>query len=393
MKKAWLFIAVLLSFALIFVGCQKKEAAKTESAKEGKAAEQPKGPLFKIGIAFDIGGRGDKSFNDSAYQGLVHVAKEFGGYIKDDPDNVNFGTKVELKYLEPKQGGQDREQLLRVLAEDGYNLIFGVGFMYTDSLAKVAKDFPNVHFGLIDGYVADLTESSNITCLSFAEHEGSFLCGAIAGLLTKTNKIGFIGGMDIPLIHKFHGGYFAGAMYVNPKLRDAKNLLGQYIGKEPSAFNDPKAGESIAVNMYKAGADIVYHAAGGSGNGLFKAAKDMKKLAIGVDSDQGLIYSNAATDAEKEIGKYILTSMLKRVDNSVYLTSKAYIENGKVAGGYRDFKLADQGVGYALNDFNKASLSEITAKVDEIAQKVISGAITVPDSDTKVADWAKQTFK
>ena len=349
-------------------------------------------PKYKIGIAFDVGGRGDQSFNDSAYNGLVLLAKQFKGYIKDDPSKVNFGNEIEMKYLEPRTGGQDREVLLRVLAEDGYNLIIGVGFLYTDALAKVAADFPDVHFGLVDGYVPDLNADSNITCLGFAEHEGSFLVGAVAGLMNKNGKVGFIGGMDIPLIHKFHGGFFAGAMYVNPALRKPGQLLGQYCGKDPAAFNDPKTAESIAVNMFRQGATIVYHAAGGSGAGLFKAAMDQKKLAIGVDSDQGLIYSSAKDAAAKEMGEFILTSMLKRVDKAVFLTGQELIQGGGNVGGYKTFGLKDDGVGYALNDFNKAKLAAVKAKLEEIKAKIISGEITVPDDDSKVADWAKKSF-
>jgi len=379
MKKA-LLILLVLAVAFSFMACKKKEAAA------------PAGPKYKIGLCFDIGGRGDQSFNDSAYAGLVKLANEYKGYIKDDPSAVSAGTEVEMKYLEPKEGGQDREQLLRALAEDGYQVIFAVGFLFTDSLAKVAKDFPNIHFGLIDGWLPDLTESSNITCLAFNEHEGSFLVGAIAGLMNQGGKVGFIGGMDIPLIHKFHGGFYAGAMYVNPALRKPGMLLGQYCGKDPQAFNDPKTGESIAVNFFKQGATIVYHAAGGSGQGLFKAAKDMKKLAIGVDSDQGLIYASSDNAEAKATAEYILTSMLKRVDNAVYLTGKQLIDTGKVVGGYRAFGLVDDGVGYAVNDFNKARLEPVTAKVEEIKKMIVDGKIAVPDDDAKVAEWAKTAF-
>ncbi len=378
MKKATVLIVALLVAAVAFAGGTKESAAAAK---------------YKIGIVFDIGGKGDKSFNDSAYAGLKQVAQQFKGWIKDDPDKVNFGREVELKYLEPKAGGQDREQLLRAMAEEGYNLIFGIGFLFTDSMAKVAKDFPKVHFALVDGYIPDLTAASNVTCLSFAEHEGSFLVGALVGLMVSDQKIGFIGGMDIPLIHKFHGGYFAGAMYTNPKLRDEKKLLGQYAGKDPQAFNDPKTGESIAQSMYKQGAEIIYHAAGGTGNGLFKAARDVGKMAIGVDSDQGYIYSTSDQQEQKDIGKFILTSMLKRVDNAVLLTSRQYIEQGKVAGGYRTFGLGDGGVGYAVNDFNKDKLAPYTARLEEIKKKVIAGEIKVPDSDTKVREWAMATFK
>ena len=164
--------------------------------------------------------------------------------------------------------------------------------------------------------------------------------GAVSGLLAKKGtKVGFLGGMDIPLIHKFQGGFIAGAMYVNKDLREPGMILGQYAGKDPTAFNDPKTGESIAVNFFKQGASIVYHASGGTGAGLFKAAKDLGKLAIGVDSDQGLIYATSKSAEEKKMSEFILTSMLKRVDNAVFLTGKELIETGKNAGGYVTFSL------------------------------------------------------
>jgi basic membrane protein A len=349
---------------------------------------------YKIGICFDIGGRGDRSFNDSAYNGLVMVAEEFGGYIKDDPDGVDFGDRVEMKYLEPKAGGQDRELLMRALAEEGYNLIFGVGFLWTDSLAKVAAEFPDIHFGLIDGWLPDLGPDSNITCLSFAEHEGSFLMGAVAGLMAGDEKVGFLGGMDIPLIHKFQAGFLAGAMFVNPNLRDEAMLLGQYVGKDPSAFADPKAGESISTTLYRQGAAIIYHAAGLSGTGLFKAAKDAGKPAIGVDSDQGLIYATSDNAEEREIAEYIVTSMLKRVDISVFQTSRIFIEEGgNVPGGYHEFNLADEGVGIAVNEFNEARLAPFLGQIEELKEMIITGKIVVPGHDSEVREWALETFK
>ena len=212
MKRIALVLGLLLIAGIVFAG--------------GGREVRPE-PDYRVGIVFDVGGRGDNSFNDSAYRGLVMVAEEFGGYIADDPDNVNFGTNVELKYLEPMSGGQDREQLLRVLAEDGYDLLFGVGFAFTDALEKVAGDFPGTEFAIIDAVV----DKPNVTSVTFAEHEGSFLVGALTGLFVADRSpgspIGYLGGMDIPLIHKFHGGYFAGAMWTNPALRDANKLLGQ----------------------------------------------------------------------------------------------------------------------------------------------------------------------
>jgi basic membrane protein A and related proteins len=346
-------------------------------------------PKFKIGLVFDLAGKGDNSFNDSAYRGLVSIAKAYKGWIQDDPDNVNFGSEVQIKYLEPKAGGQDREILMRALAEDGYQMIYGVGFMFSESLAKVAKDFPDVHFGLIDGYIPDLNDQSNITCLSFKENEGSFLVGAIAALTAKNKPIGFLGGMDIPLIHRFENGFDAGAMYTVPAYRKSGMLMGQYIGKDPSAFGDPTGGYNISSNFYKQGAAIVFHAAGGSGDGLFKAAEETKKLAIGVDSDQGLIYASAAEDATKARAKYILTSMIKRVDNSVFLSSKDFIAgNGNLAGGYRSFGLKEDGVGFAENTFNKTQLAGIRARILQLRADIISGKIAVPDENTDMAAWA-----
>jgi basic membrane protein A len=347
-------------------------------------------PMYKIGLVFDLAGRGDNSFNDSAYNGLVAIAKAYKGFIEGDPDKVNFGSDVQIKYMEPKAGGQDREILMRALAEDGYNLIYGVGFMFTDSLAKVAAEFPDVHFGLIDGFVPDLTESSNITCLAFKENEGSFLVGAIAALKAKGAKIGFLGGMDIPLIHRFDNGFQAGAMYVNKAYRKPGMIMSQYIGKDPTAFNDPTGGYNIASSFYKKGAAVVYHAAGGSGDGLFKAAQEVKKWAIGVDSDQGLIYSSAKQAATKARGAYILTSMLKRVDNSVFLSAKDFIDgNGSLAGGYRNFDLKIYGVGYALNNYNKAALAAVQSQIDALKESIATGQIAVPDENTDMAEWVK----
>ncbi len=375
-KVSALLAVVCVLFALIgFTGCGS--SAKS-SAK------------FKIGLVFDIGGRGDKSFNDSAYTGLVEIAKNYKGFIKDSADKINFGKDVEIKFLEPKSGGQDREQLLRVLAEDGYNVIYGIGFMFTDAITKVAKDFTNTHFVIIDGYIPDLNESANITCISFKEEEGSFLVGSVAGLLNNKAKIGFVGGMDIPLIHKFQAGYMAGAMYMNPALRKPNMIICQYIGKEPSAFNDAPSAYNIAGNMYKQGASIIYHAAGASGAGLFQAAEEAKKLAIGVDSDQGLIYSSDTNTATQARGKYILTSMLKRVDQGVFISAKGYIENGKMPGGYLSYGLKDDGVGIALNDYNKDQLAGVMEKINDIKAKIVSGEISVPDHESKVPDFVKK---
>jgi basic membrane protein A and related proteins len=383
--KRWVFVLLVLSiviFGLVLSGCAREEEAEEVE--------------YRIGIVFDVGGRGDRSFNDSAYEGLVLIAEEFDGYIADDPDDVDYGTEVELKYLEPRQGGQDREQLLRVLAEDGYDLLYGVGFAFTDALGKVAADFPDTHFALIDGYIPDLGADSNITCIAFAEHEGSFMVGALAAMYLQDNgggRLGFIGGMDIPLIHKFHGGFMAGAMYVDEAHRPEGEIFGQYIGQDPTAFNDPQTAENIARNMYDEGAEIIYHAAGGSGTGLFKAAYDMGKLAIGVDSDQGLVYAEAENAQERAVGEQILTSMLKRVDIGVFLLAEDFIQgNGDTDGGYVSYGLDDNGVGYAVNDYNRDTVAPYQDRLDALKAEVVNGDIVVPESDTEIPEWREATF-
>lgn len=377
-------LLVMLSLSLVAGFAFAAGAAPEEEAE------------FRIGLAFDVGGKGDQSFNDSAYRGLVMLAEEYNGYIADDPDNVDFGGAVEMKYLEPRPGGQDREILLRTLAEDGYQIIYAVGFAHTDGVTKVSADFPDTHFVLIDGFIPELTADSNVTCVSFAEHEGSFLVGALAGLVVADNEpdapIGFLGGMDIPLIHKFHGGYFAGALYTNPNLRDPDKLYGQYIGQDPEAFQDPQGGEAIAVNFFNRGAYIVYHAAGASGSGLFKAAAEADKWAIGVDSDQGLILSTSDSAEERALGEHVLTSMLKRVDNSVFITGSDFLDDGDIDGGYLTFGLADGGVDIAVNEFNEDLLAPYLDEINELKQMVIDGEITVPQTEEVLYDWADETF-
>ncbi|KYO66496.1 BMP family lipoprotein [Thermovenabulum gondwanense] len=359
MRKIIALVLVVLMAVFAFAGCAKKETQPPQQQQQ--PAETKK---IKVGLVFDVGGRGDLSFNDSAYAGLERAQKE-------------FGDKIEVKYLEPSAGGENREQLLRLLAEDGYNLIFGVGFMFTDHIAKVSKEFPDVKFGLIDGFIEGLDEKSNVACLQFKEEEGSFLVGAAAALKSKTGKIGFVGGMKIPLIEKFEAGYMAGAKYANPKVE----IVSDYIGTTGEAFKDPVKGKELALKQFKAGADVVYHASGASGIGVIEAATAEKKFAIGVDSDQSLT-------AKEEQRPYILTSMLKRVDVAVYDTIKDYVE-GNFKGGYRVFGLAEDGVGYALNDYNKNMISDITAKLDELKGKIVKGEIKVPADKKQYEEFVK----
>lgn len=343
---ALLLVLVLAVSVLTVAGCKPKEKPAAK----------------KVGLVFDIGGRGDKSFNDSAYAGFQRAQQDFN---------------IEAFYLEPVEGGQSREMELRNLAENGYELIFAVGFLFAPAVEAVAKDFPNVKFGNIDGYVAGLTDSSNIVCLGFSEEQGSFLVGAAAALKSQTHHVGFVGGMEIDLIKKFEAGFRAGAAYIDPTIK----IDVDYVGSTPEAFKNPTVGRELALAQYDKGADVIYHASGASGIGVIQAAAEKQKWVIGVDSDQYLQYADAPDQQ-----KWIYTSMLKRVDNAVYDTIKNFVD-GQFKGGYVTFDLKADGVGYSTS--NPALTSDITAKLEEIKAKIISGEIVVPatreDADAFIA--------
>jgi len=343
-QKLFALMMVLVIAAAVFgtAGCGQEEEGQVE---EGA----------KIGLVFDVGGRGDLSFNDSAYAGLERAMNELG---------------VDTNYLEPTEGGENREELLRTLAEEGYELIFAVGFLFTEAVEAAAADFPETKFGLIDGFVPDLTPESNIVCLGFAEHEGSFLVGAAAALHTETDKVGFVGGMEIDLIKKFEYGFMAGAKYINPDIEIIRN----YIGSTGEAFANPTAGRELALAQFNQGCDIVYHASGKSGVGVIQAAFETGNLAIGVDSDQYLQYG----DPEKgnpEQQPSIFTSMLKRVDVSVFETIKKYVD-GEFEGGYATFSLVNDGVGYAKT--NEDLITSYIEQLDALKEQIANGEITVP---------------
>lgn len=339
MKKRVIGLSIFAALALLVAGCGGGEDTS-------------------VYVVFDIGGRGDQSFNDAAGAGLDRANEELG---------------VTASELEPTAGGENRDELLNLAAEDGAQLVFGVGFLFTDAIAAAAAAYPEAKFGLIDGFVPDLTADSNLVSLGFAEHEGSFLVGAAAALKTQSGKVGFIGGVEIDLIKKFEAGFIAGVHHVDPGIE----IEIKYLTQPPdfSGFTDPAKGKESGAAMYQAGADVVYHAAGGSGGGLFQASKEYTEStgshvwAIGVDSDQ---YLNAGA----EFQPYILTSMLKRVDVAVFETISALVDES-FAGGYRTFDLAIDGVGYSTSG---GHVDDIAAQLDDLKAQIVSGAISVPDA-------------
>jgi len=317
-------------------------------SQPAKEAPKPAATAFPVGLVFDIGGRGDKSFNDAAFAGLTRAQQELG---------IRFST------LETSEGS-DREAQLRQLASGDSKLVFGVGFLFTDDVRALAKEFPDKKFACIDYTVTpNDTLPPNLVALKFREEEGSFLVGALAALLTKTNKIGFVGGMEIPLIRKFQAGYVAGARAANPKVQ----VLIKYAGTTGAAFKDPTKGKELALAEYHSGADIIFHASGSTGLGVFEAARELKKLAIGVDSDQ---YDEAPG--------VVLTSMVKRVDTAVFETIKQLMD-GQWKSGVRDFGLAEKGVTWVYDDRNKTLIPDaVKAKVDSLQALIVAGTLHAP---------------
>ncbi|WP_067454310.1 BMP family lipoprotein [Actinomadura macra] len=328
------------------------------SACGGKKAETGSGDgdgkkTLKIGLAFDIGGRGDQSFNDSAAAGLDKAKKDL---------NV---TTEEIS-AKPDEPDSDKESRLRLLANKGYNPVIGVGFAYTTSLVKVAKDFPNTKFLVVDADQCKV-DGANVKGACFSEEQGSFLVGAAAALKSKTGKIGFIGGVNVPLINKFEAGYAAGAKKAKPSV---KVLPAKYLTQPPNfdGFKNPALGNEAAKGQLDAGADVIYHAAGGAGIGVIKTVAAAKKWAIGVDSDQ---YNLPAVAGAKE---FILTSMIKHVDLAVYDFVES-VAKGTFQPGTKKYDLSNDGVGYSASG---GKVDDIKAKLDELKADIVSGKITVP---------------
>jgi basic membrane protein A len=336
--------AVLATVTLGLAACGSDDTATPEASGSSAAKSD-----IKVGMAYDIGGRGDQSFNDSAAVGLDKAKAEFG---------------IETKELEADASDTDakKEERLRLLAQGGFNPVLAIGFAYAAPLGKVAKEFPDVQFAIIDD---SSLKDTNVTSLVFAEEQGSFLAGTIAAQASKSKNIGFIGGVNVPLINKFEAGFTAGAKAVTPDIK----VQVKYLTQPPdfAGFNAPDKGKTTADGMLDAGADVVYAAAGGSGSGVFDAAAAAKALAIGVDSDQ---YKTAAPGVQP----IVLTSMLKRVDTAVYAMVKSVVDKAPLTG-VQTFDLKSDGVGYSTSN---SIVEPFTAKADEFKAKIISGEITVP---------------
>ncbi len=319
------------------------------------ALPSPAAGDVQVGIVFDVGGRGDKSFNDGAWLGAERAIHDLG---------------AKVRFIEPGEGS-DREAGLRLLAAEGMDLVVGVGFIFSDDLTQLAREYPDTRFAGVDYALQTdslgnvIAPPSNLAALKFHEEQGSFLVGALAALVGKSKKVGFVGGMDIPLIHKFEAGYRAGVHAVCPDC----TVLAQYAGVTPEAFRNPGRGKELALSQYQQGVNVIYHASGSTGLGVFEAARATGKLAIGVDADQ---YAEAPG--------FVLTSMVKQVNNVVYQAVRL-VKEGTFKGGIYEFGLAEGGVGYIYDEHNRALIPDsVHARLEQLQADIIAGRIQVPST-------------
>jgi basic membrane protein A and related proteins len=339
-----IFLALVCTLALLMLagsGCRRESRAADDKSK------------VHVGIVFDIGGKDDRSFNAAAWEGVRRAAHDFAIVLRD----VEPGDPTSI------------EPAMRAFAERGYELIIGVGFAQTPIMEQVAKDYPNINFAIIDG----VSQLPNVASLIFKEHQGSYLVGMIAAKTSRTGTLGFLGGMDIPLIHKFEVGYEEGAHSVKPNIR----VIANYIGVTDAAWNDPVKGKELARSQIDRGADVIFTAAGNSGLGAFdaveQAGKDeqgrARRFVIGVDANQNWVKPG-----------FVLTSMVKRVDNAVYQIVNDKV-NGKFQGGIHVYGLENDGVGYAMDQYNKDLIPpEVIQEAEAARQKIISGQIQVTNA-------------
>ncbi len=328
----------------------------------GTSTEAQRNCNIRVGIVFDIGGKNDRSFNAAAWEGVQRAEKELNVCLYD----VEPGNPTSI------------EPAMRAFAEKNFDLIIGVGFAQGPIMQKVATDYPNIKFAIVDGVIMEAdgkTPKTNVASLVFREHEGSYLVGMIAASKSKSGVLGFVGGMDIPLIHRFAKGYEEGAKSVNPNVK----LVTNFVGVTDAAWNNPGKGKELALSQIGQGADVIFTAAGNSGLGAFDAVEqfgktngEANKFVIGVDSNQNMVKPG-----------FVLTSMVKRVDNSVYDVVKEVL-NKNFNGGFHVFGLDKDGVAYAMDDNNRSLISaEVLTKVEEARRKIVAGEIKVTDAMAK----------
>ncbi|MEZ0072779.1 BMP family protein [Planotetraspora sp. GP83] len=337
-------LAAGAALAIALAGCGTSSDGPSDSARQDADTS-----LMRVGLAYDIGGRGDQSFNDAAASGLDDARR-----------NLDIAQTKEVGGVRG-EGDEEKEERLRTLASDGYDTIIAVGYTYSNAVKEAAPDFPRTRFAIVDDATAT---GPNVSNLLFAGHEGSFLVGAAAAMKSANGNVGFVGGVEVPAVKSFEAGYTQGVKYINPKA----TVQVRYLTQPPDldGFDDPAKGRVAAQGMYDAGADVVYHAAAGSGAGVFQAAKKHHAWAIGVDSDQALT-------ADPAVRAYILTSMVKKINVAVY-DYLASIEDGTVKPGPTLYDLKVGGVDYSTTG---GHIKDIQPILEQLKQEIIFHRIKV----------------
>jgi len=336
--------ALLLALALAAAACSAGSGG-------GGAAGAPR----SAGLVFDANGLGDLQFNDSAYKGLTEAREE-------------FRDGLQISYKEPDNKSSNSPVLVDKMIAEKVNLVIGVGFAFSETMPAQAKAHPGTKFAIVDGFGC---EAANLRCIVFRENEGAFLMGVLAAMKTTSNVVGWVGGASIPLLFKFEAGYRAGVEFSARQQHKDIKVLADYVAKDVSGFTKPDVGKQLAAKQIGQGADVIFQGAGVSGLGVIAQAAASHKLVIGVDSDQSL-------SASPEERKWILTSMLKRVDNAVRASIEDYMA-GRFSGGFQSFGLKEGGIDYAINVYNRDLLGDIPTTLDQIRGQIIAGQIKVPD--------------
>lgn len=342
--KRFITMFSIMATLILFVACGNKPAEGVQKKDDAGATTKPSGK--KVAIVYSTGGKGDKSFNDAAFRGLERAKKELG---------------IEFKEYEPKDAATETKDALNQFAETGeYELIIAIGFNLEDSLKSVAEAYPDQKFAIVDAEV----KLPNVASIKFKEHEGSFLVGALASMMSKSGNVGYIGAMEVPTLKKFEAGYIQGAKYINPNIK----ITSVWIGGN-NAFNDPAAAKTKTQTLIQQGSDVVYHVAGASGAGMFQAAKEKGIYAIGVDSNQ-----------DSEIPGFVLTSMMKYVDTAVFEAVKATLD-GKFEAKLRELGIKEDGVGTTNFEFTKDKIGEENIKkLEQIKNDIKEGKIVVKET-------------
>ena len=377
LKRGVAVVAIALAGALAMTSCAKggddDSDSGAPSGQKCRTAEDLTPPpsstapgetidasAMKVGLAFDIGGRGDASFNDAAAAGLDKMVSEAG--LKKENTKELTATDQEAESA--------KQTRLQQLADEGYNPVVAIGFAYSDATVAIAKKYPDTKFAVVDGFAENAPK--NVTFLGFAEQEGSFLVGVVAALKSKSGTVGFVGGVNVPLIQKFEAGFTQGVKAAKPDTKVVKKYITQ--AGDLTGFTDPAKGQAAAEGLINQGADVVYHGAGASGKGVFAAAHSAGIMAIGVDSDQ---FNQKSVAEYKDV---IITSMLKRVDVAVfdYITATA---TDKLADLPPVFDLKVDGVGYSTSG---GKIDDIVPEVDKYKQEIIDGKVIVQDKPSCV---------